>query len=83
MAGTASAVVLFVDARQGRSCYDGPGYANGTVTPACIAFNGFGALSEISSVSAFIFNGGFFTAAVTNGLDLRITGFSGVNALFN
>jgi hypothetical protein len=57
----------------------GPGYANGTVSPRCIALNGFGAASEISAGSDFIFNGGFFTAAFNNNLSVAIRAFNAAN----
>lgn len=60
----------------------GPGYANGTVTPRCIALNGFGASSMISA-SPFTFNGGYFTAAFTDGLTVNITGLNGSTTLFS
>jgi hypothetical protein len=62
----------------------GPGYANGTVTPRCIALNGFGAASELSAGSDFIFNGGFFTAAFSNSLTVAISAFNAANTqIFN
>jgi len=59
-----------------------PGYANGVITPGCIALNGFGNPSEISSSSAFTFNGGYFTSAYNDNLIVRIGGFSGSSELF-
>ena len=59
-----------------------PGYANGVITPHCMALNGFGRASEISSSSAFIFNGGYFTSAFDDDLTVRIAGFSGSSELF-
>src|SRR3712207_6982383 len=47
------------------------------VTQPCISLNGFGAPSDVSAATPFIFNGGFFTAAFTNGLSLSIQGFAG------
>ena len=60
----------------------GPGYANGTITWRCIAANGFGASSMLSA-SSFTFNGGYVTAAFTDGLTVRITGFNGATQLFS
>jgi len=64
------------------SAEGGPGYANGTITQRCIALNGFGASSMVSA-SSFTFNGGYFTAAFTDGLTLQITGFNGTTQLFS
>ena len=61
----------------------GLGYANGVITPRCIALNGFGAASELSAAAPFTFNGGYFTAAFTNGLSLLVTGFNGATPLFS
>jgi hypothetical protein len=60
----------------------GPGYASGTVTPRCIALNGYGASSMISA-APFTFNGGYFTAAFTNGLTVNISGYNGATLLFS
>lgn len=60
----------------------GAGYANGTVTPRCIALNGFGGSSMISA-APFTFNGGYFTAAFTNGLTVNISGYNGATLLFS
>ncbi len=56
----------------------GPGYGNGTVSPECVAINGFGQPAAISSATSFTFNGGFFTAAYDNGLSVKITAFDGL-----
>lgn len=66
----------------GASQYSSPGYMNGTTSGNCIAFNGFGAPSTVSSLTPFSFNGGWFTAAFTNGLSLSITAFNGATQLF-
>lgn len=57
----------------------GPGYATGTVTQRCIALNGFGAASELSSNVDFLFNGGFFTSAFSNSLSVSIRAFDAGN----
>jgi hypothetical protein len=59
--------------------FSAPGYANGTVTQRCIALNGFGAPSEITLGSDFIFNGGFFTAAFNNSLTVDLSAFNAAN----
>ena len=48
------------------------------ITP-CISLNGFGAASSLSSATDFTFNGGFFTAAFTNGLSVAIKGLNSAN----
>lgn len=61
----------------------GVGYRNGVVTAPCIALNGFGEMAMLSSTRDFTFNGGFFTAAFSNSLMLRITAFdAGSTQLF-
>jgi hypothetical protein len=65
------------------SSQGGPGYLNGMVTSPCIALNGFGAGSSISSGSPVTFNGGWFTAAFSSSLSVHIEGFLGVNSLFS
>lgn len=58
--------------------YGGPGYGNGNVSPECVAYNGFGEPSTITSATSFTFNGGFFTAAFDNELSVKITAFDGL-----
>ena len=62
--------------------YGGAGYGNGTVTQRCIALNGYGASSMISA-APFTFNGGYFTAAFTDGLTVNISGYNGATLLFS
>jgi PEP-CTERM motif len=57
----------------------GVGYRNGMITAPCIALNGFGGPSTLSSTSDFIFNGGFFSAAFSNSLQVRIRAFNAAN----
>lgn len=62
----------------------GAGYNTGTVSPRCIALNGFGGASELSAANDFIFNGGFFTAAFSNNLSVAIRAFNAANVeIFN
>lgn len=70
-----------VDGPNAAVAFGGPGYANGTISPRCVALNGFGA-SAMLSASSFTFNGGYFTAAFADGLTLSITGYSGSTALY-
>jgi len=63
--------------------HGGPGYNNGAITRPCVALNGFGAASEITSSTAFTFNGGYFTAAYQDGLSVMISGFSGTTQVFS
>lgn len=58
----------------------GPGYGTGTVTQRCIALNGFGAPSSLSSNNDFIFNGGYFTAAFSDILSVSIRAYDSGNA---
>lgn len=58
----------------------GVGYRNGIVTAPCVALNGFGEMAALSSGTDFIFNGGFFTAAFSNALSVRIRAFNASNA---
>lgn len=62
---------------------DGQGYANGVITPSCIALNGFGGPASITAATPFTFNGGYFTAAFTDNLSVLIRGFSGATQLFS
>lgn len=58
----------------------GVGYRNGMITRPCIALNGFGNPSSLSAGADFTFNGGFFTAAFINGLNVSIRAFNAANA---
>lgn len=63
----------------------GVGFANGTVSPSMVAFNGdseFAAVT-VASDSLFTFNGAYLTAAWQNDLTIQVTGFEGGNALYD
>ena len=53
----------------------GAGYQNGIVTAPCVAF-GFDGFAALSSDTDFIFNGGFFTAALRDNQLVRIRAFN-------
>lgn len=57
----------------------GIGYRNGIVTAPCVALNGFGEMATLSSTTNFTFNGGFFTAAFSDALSVRIRAFNASN----
>lgn len=63
----------------------GAGYANGTVSPSMVAFNGDGefAAVTVASDSLFDFNGAYLTAAWQNGLSIEVTGFQGGIPLYD
>lgn len=59
------------------------GYLNGFVSPANLAFNGFGDPADITSASAFTLGSGFFTAAWLNSLDLEVQGYNGGSLVYD
>jgi hypothetical protein len=51
------------------------GYWNGIVSPKNVAFNAYGLPSEITSLTPFYMESGYFTGALSDGLQLRIEAF--------
>lgn len=58
------------------SLYDGSGYSTGRVSTPNVAFNGNGepATVKTSDGSNFLFNGGYFSGAWRNGLEVTLEG---------
>ncbi len=59
------------------------GYKNGTVSLDNVAFNGFGDMATVTSVSSFDFSGAYLTGAWTNGLSIDVFGYSGAILLYS
>ncbi len=52
------------------------GYLNGATSPTNVAYNGWGAPAVISSTTLFDLNGGYFTGAWNDGLNVQATGYT-------
>jgi len=60
------------------------GYSAGTVSADYVAYNAFGDPASFSAVSGtFTFNGGYFTGAWNDGLQIVVTGLNSGNTLFS
>jgi hypothetical protein len=59
------------------------GYCSGIVSGDYVAYNRFARITDTSSDSLFDFQGAYLSAAWSTGLNIRITGYSDSNLLFD
>lgn len=59
------------------------GYVNGVVSPNNVAYNPWGQNIDMQSDNPFILNGGYFTGAWNDGLNIDITAYLAGNLVYN